>query len=57
VTSGPQVGPRSYGALAIALCCVRVEEDERGEGMNNTVSLVIAVLVIILLIYLILEFV
>ena len=57
MTSGPQVGPGSYWALAFGLCCVRIEDDERGEGMNNTVSLFLAVLVIILLIYLILEFV
>jgi hypothetical protein len=35
---------------------VRIEYNERREGMNNTVSLFLAVLMIILLIYLILEF-
>jgi hypothetical protein len=36
---------------------VNAVEDERGGGMNSTISLVIAVLVIILLIVLILQFV
>jgi hypothetical protein len=57
VTTPPTRRAGSYGALAFALCCVR-SRTTRGEvGMNNTVSLVIAVLVIILLIVLILQFV
>jgi hypothetical protein len=46
------------GAPTLPLCCMPVEDNERGRGTsNNVVTLVVAVLVILLLIWLILQFV